>query len=101
MANGVSYRLYNRISNRFHGREPLRIREHMLSHLAALGAVAVEQHLSSEPIRYGSELPSQIEGVLHAGVHALTSRRTVRQSDRTRADDENALGHLSVSSESS
>ena len=77
MADGVPDRLSNRVSQRSHLGQALRVCEHMISHFAAFGAVAVKQRLPAEPVRCDRELPGQIEGVLHAGVHALAARRAV------------------------
>ena len=47
--------------------------EHVLPGLVALGMVAVEQAWRGFAVRHQPQLPAEIEGIVHAGVHALAA----------------------------
>jgi hypothetical protein len=43
------------------------------THRVALGVVAVEQTVGRRPVDHLAELPSKVDGILHAGVEALST----------------------------
>ena len=59
------------------GREPACRLEHLVTDIAPLRAITVEQALPAGAAHDQGQLPGQIHGVLHAGVHPLPAGRAV------------------------
>jgi len=73
----VAHRLRHRIAHDGDVREPGRIAQHDIADRAALARVAREQVGLGDAMNHQRQLPGEIEGVLHAGVHALAAGRAV------------------------
>ena len=69
--------LKDRILRHGNRRKPPGIGQHVLRHGAAILGITVQEVRICLPPHNQGQFPSQIEGILHARVHALSSGRTV------------------------
>src|ERR1700685_2734626 len=77
MTDEVAKALPHGVLERANSGEPARILEHLVSDVAALGTVTVEQLIPTGSANNQSQLPGEVEGILHAGIHALPARGAV------------------------
>ena len=75
--NEVSQILNEMVAGHADPRQPPGVAEDLRGDRAALGAVAIEKLLIGEFAFDEGELPRQIEGVLHSGIHPLATRRAM------------------------
>ena len=65
------------VSHGGHHGEPPRGLQHLVANRAAFSAIAVEQRFRGLAPAHQRQLPGQIERILHAGVHTLSTGRAV------------------------